>query len=132
MANLKYRVFLFILRMWVSFVGIRFYEGIHEPINYETIRTAFFLINGEKIEFRFYRETFTDRLFRNGSFKEVKTHAFLVKPMFHPSLGAKVMRFDGSHYLFRGNIVRFFPDKVLADVILDVYIRYLERHFQSA
>lgn len=132
MLEFRNRILRFILEAWVSIIGLRFYEGVLGPNNTGTLRTIFVLINGEKIEFHFYREVYKDNLYKAGAFKKVENHAFLVKGLFHPSLGAGIMRFNDSCFLFHGAVIRFFPDKVLADVILGIYIRYLQNHFETA
>ena len=120
-----------LLKCWINLIGIRFYEGFTEPRNLDNTKTVFVMVNGDKVEFRFYRETYTDHLYRNGSFRKAETQAFLIKAMFHPSLGVKTLKFNESRYLFRATVLRWFTDRVVADVILEIYLRFLQHHFET-
>jgi hypothetical protein len=110
-----------LLKLWIYLNGIRFYESKTMVEKAEVIRAIFQLVDGRPITFNF----------RFGKFTTVNTQAFVIQPDFGELQGSKVLTFNKSRYYFWSQMLWMFSDKVVADVLLELYMKFLTHHFRT-
>lgn len=119
----------FLIRLWLYFIGVRFYRTLLIPNKAEVLKTTFELVDEQNIEFLFYRETFSDICYRKGKFKNKLYYSFIIQGKFPETLENSLIRFNGQFFFFKGSWLRWVNTEILADELLRVYLDYLrEEH----
>lgn len=113
-------------RLWLYWVGVRFYETDVTPSSAEVLKTELKTVKGQEIHFFFYREAYKDIVYRQGNFYSSETHAFIVQAKFDDEFGHHVTRFNQIRYFFRSPFFSKFEDQFIADILLELYIEFLE------
>lgn len=116
----------FLLKLLVYLFGIKFYQSDIEVKNTEVIRSVFKTFQNQEIKFLFYRENLEDILYRYNSFKKVNNHIFLIQLEIDGVIKTPLLKFNKKKFSIKGNWLNWIPDDVLADVLLDIYLNYVE------
>ena len=106
--------------------GIKFYQSDIEVKNTEVIRSVFKTFQNQEIKFLFYRENLEDILYRYNSFKKVNNHIFLIQLEIDGVIKTPLLKFNKKKFSIKGNWLKWVPDDDLADVLLDIYLNYVE------
>lgn len=118
-----------LFRLWLHWVGVRFYKTDIAPTSVEVLKTELKTVKDQKIHFFFFREEYKDIVYRQGKFHTSETHAFIVQAEFDDQFGQKVTKFNQIRYFFRSHFFSRFDDQFIADILLDLYIEFLENEF---
>ena len=116
----------FLLKLLVYLFGIKFYQSDIEVKNTEVIRSVFKTFQNQEIKFLFYRENLEDVLYRYNSFKKVNNHIFLIQLEIDGVIKTPLLKFNKKKFSIKGNWLNWVPDDDLADVLLDIYLNYVE------
>ena len=116
----------FLLKLLVCLFGIKFYQSDIEVKNTEVIRSVFKTFQNQEIKFLFYRENLEDILYRYNSFKKVNNHIFLIQLEIDGVIKTPLLKFNKKKFSIKGNWLKWVPDDDLADVLLDIYLNYVE------
>lgn len=116
----------FLLKLLVCLFGIKFYQSDIEVKNSEVIRSVFKTFQNQEIKFLFYRENLEDILYRYNSFKKVNIHIFLIQLEIDGVIKTPLLKFNKKKFSIKGNWLKWIPDDDLADVLLDIYLNYVE------
>lgn len=116
----------FLLKLLVYLFGIKFYQSDIEVKNTEVIRSVFKTFQNQEIKFLFYRENLEDILYRYNSFKKVNNHIFLIQLEIDGVIKTPLLKFNKKKFSIKGNWLKWVPDDDLADVLLDIYLNYVE------
>ena len=116
----------FLLKLLVYLFGIKFYQSDIEVKNTEVIRSVFKTFQNQEIKFLFYRENLEDVLYRYNSFKKVNNHIFLIQLEIDGVIKTPLLKFNKKKFSIKGNWLKWIPDDDLADVLLDIYLNYVE------
>ena len=119
----------FLIKLWIHWLGVRFFQTQIVPNNAEVLRSVFETVNGKTIEFLFYRENFLDTVYKRGTFKKKRFHSLVILAKFPEDLDAPMIKFNGQFYFFEGPWLKWIDDEILADELLRVYLYYIQEKF---
>lgn len=124
--------FYWVVKKWLYFQGIRFYETKYLPSSAESIRTSFRgnRVTTEDIEvsFEFYREFFQDQFYRRGKFEERSYEVFIVKAHFRGMTDERLLKFNDIKLLCKSSWFPTIPDEVVVDILQGLYIAFIRKH----
>lgn len=118
-----------VLKKYLYYTGIRFYESSHQPSSPEGIRNSFkgtSVAHGDTtMDFEFYREVFTDLLYKGGKFTPDSKHIFLMKVSIGEGADTQLVTFKGARFICHNDKFPYIPDDIVADALQGLYISYL-------
>lgn len=120
---------LWLVRLFIFLIGIRFYQSNQIPVNSHKLRAVFKTFRGQELSFLFYKETLCDTQYRFGSFRNVFSETIVIEAKFKSDIEYPLMKFNGSFFLFKGRMFRWFNDEVVAKVLLEIYLDHLDKNY---
>lgn len=111
-----------ILKLYLTFRGIRFYETDTMPKSQEIRKVIFELIDDRQVEFYFYRETFVDLIYKAGAIKEVEFVGYMVRANFHEDVPEKLMKYNNMKFVFLANDYLLDDEQLICETLLGIYL----------
>lgn len=118
---------LFLIKLWIYFIGVRFYKTLFVPENAETIKSVFKTSGDKEIKFLFFQESYEDIVYKRGKFSTINTHAFILQVKIDEEIQTPALRFNHTRYFFHGTFFPWFKDQDVADALLTIYLKFLEK-----
>lgn len=115
------------LKVFLYFVGIRFYKTDLIPITAEFRKAIFRTFQGQEIEFIFYKEIFEDIIYRNGKISKINFHKYIIHSKFTDNLNCKeLLVFNNMKFLFDSSKIIINDEAIITDVLLGIYLDFIK------
>lgn len=108
------------------FKGITLFKTTTVPAKAEFIRAEFRTIQDYKIHFAFFREEFSDLIYRRKMFKRKNYVGYIIQVQFDERFPENLTSMNSMKFLFKDSILNFLSDKLVSNILLDLYLDYIK------
>lgn len=118
--------FKHLLYLYIFFKGISFFKTNTVPAKAEFIRAEFRTVKDYKIHFAFYREEFSDLVYRRRMFKRKNYTGFIIQAQFDERFPENLTAMNSMKFLFKDTLLNVFSDKIVSNMLLELYLDYIK------
>lgn len=121
-----------LLFRWAIFYrGIRFYQTSMVPKNPEFKSAEFETIEGQKVEFFFYREQCEDLIFRRGRIRKETFVGYVIQAQFDEGLPDRLHKYNNLKFFFNSKDFFFRDEQVVVRNLLAIYLDFLRSEMRA-
>jgi hypothetical protein len=117
---------LFLFRLYLYFVGVKFYKTNSVPKSPEYKTASFEMVDGKKVEFFFYREEGEDLIYKLGGVRREEFVGYVIQARFNEELPEILYKYNNLKFFFNINNVLRVSEEDISKVLLSIYMDFLE------
>lgn len=121
----------FLFRLYLFHRGIRFYRTDATPRTTQFKTAVFKTVGDHVVEFHFYREACEDLIYKHGRINSEKFIGYVIQTKLDQNLPEKLYCYNNLKFFFNSNNWIFKDDKLICDVLLNIYLDYLKSELKK-
>lgn len=114
------------LKLYINLVGIKFCCTEIDPTVIEFKRAIFTSVGDYLVEFSFYKKTSSDFFYRFGLLRKRNIIGYVIKAKIDNRFPMRIQRYHGVKIHFESDTLIIKDDQVIASVLLELYLDYLQ------
>lgn len=118
-----------LFRLFVYFKGINFFK-IDDVLGATLVSCGTFIVSDEKkIQFKFYKKTYEDIIYKRGSISKEHLVGYMVECAFDASFPANLREFNNMKFVLRNNFLFCKLDEdIILHFLIEFYVDYIKHN----
>lgn len=114
------------IKAYIYFRGVRFYATDRNPEVKEFKRAEFKTIDNKEIIFKFYKEIYSDSIYKRNKIYNKKIIAYVISIDIDDDLDVAIKEFNNLKIVFSSELVTEEHEEELDRQLLNVYLKFLK------
>lgn len=114
------------IKTYIYFRGVRFYSTDRSPEVKEFKRAEFKTIDNKEIIFKFYKEIYSDSIYKRNKIYNKKIIAYVISIDIDNDLDVAIKEFNNLKIVFSSELISEEHEEELDRQLLNVYLKFLK------